>query len=48
MIACSIALAIWTAGLSFLTHKDDQKRAAIQAAEESGVDGVVYKNAEDV
>lgn len=48
MIACSIALAIWTAGLSFLTHKDDKRRTAIQAAEESGIDGVAYKTAEDV
>ena len=48
MIACSIALAIWTAGLSFLTHKDEKKRAAIEAAEASAANSAVYKTPEDV
>jgi hypothetical protein len=35
MIACSIALIIWCAGLSYLSHKT-QKRRIIEAAEEAG------------
>ena len=33
MIATSIALAFWTAWLSWLTHKDDKRRAQVSTAE---------------
>lgn len=26
MIACSIALLIWTAGLTYLTHREEKRR----------------------
>jgi len=28
MIACSIALAIWTTGVTYMTHRDEKKRVA--------------------
>jgi hypothetical protein len=45
MIACSIALAIWTGGLSFLTRREGKRQLAEQ--EQSEVDGgeVVSKEA---
>ena len=29
MIGCSIALTVWTAGLSFLTHRDSARRRQV-------------------
>lgn len=35
MIACSIALAVWCAGLSWLHHKDEMARS-VEGVEQDG------------
>ena len=47
MIACSIALAMWTGGLSFLTHRDDKQRAAMKENEASTTEGTMERVPED-
>lgn len=36
MIACSIALAIWTAGLSYLTRREGKRRVVEEHVVEQG------------